>query len=388
MRNGVKSFVKEFIKANRIYGDIMKKEKMYNAILGILRENGFLTRQEIAKKLKISMPTALQYTNELLQMELIMESGEIESTGGRKAKILSVNQNIAYSVGIEIGIHHVTFVLLGYMGTVLCEERCGLIFQDERDWYRSFQEKFKQFTEKYAIETERILCGGISFPGIIDEEKNMILRSHILNVEFVALDRFQNAFPFPIMVVNDANCAAMTETRTHKMDYLYISLNESVGGGIIRNGKIHYGNSLQAGEIGHVILVPGGKKCYCGKKGCADAYLSSKVLCENETNLSDFFEKLKSGEESVCKKWNQYLNNLAILITNMKMVQDTDIIVGGEVGMYMGEYVDELMEKVQEYDMFARNIDYVFTCDVQKHVCAIGAGWIALQRHYGDVIHL
>ena len=365
----------------------MKKENTYIRILSLLRENEFLTRQEITSKLKISMPTALQYTNELLQMGLIVESGEIESTGGRKAKSLSVNQEIAYSAGIEIGLGYVIFVMLGYSGEVLWEEKTDLVFEDTREWYGLLQKHFETFVQKYKIPQKKILCGGISFPGIIDEEKNIIFRSHILNVEYVSLDRFQRVFPFPLVVVNDANCAAMTENRNHKNDYFYISLNESVGGGIVQNEHIYYGQSLQAGEIGHVILIPDGEKCYCGKNGCADAYLSSKVLGKNRAEITQFFVKLEMADASVVEKWDKYLEHLAILITNLKMIQDTDIIVGGVIGNHMEGYIDQLSEKVQKYDIFARNIDYVYTCDVHKNACAIGAGWIAMQRHYGDVIN-
>lgn len=365
----------------------MKKENMYIRILSLLRENEFLTRQDIAKKLKISMPTALQYTNELLQMGLIVESGETESTGGRKAKSLSVDQNLAYSAGIEIGLDYVKYALLGYSGDVIREEINELIYEDTREWYGLLQEHFEQFIEKYNIPQEKILCGGISFPGIVDEKKRMILRSHILNVEYVSLDRFQRAFPFPVIVVNDANCAAIIENRNHKNDYIYISLNESVGGGIVRNGHIYYGQSLQAGEIGHVILIPGGEKCYCGKEGCADSYLSSKVLSKHREGLTRFFDKLKTEDVITAEKWDKYLEYLAVLITNLKMIQDTDIIIGGAVGNYMEAYIDQLLEKVQKYDMFTRNIDYVYVCKVHENACAAGAGWIAMQRHYGDVIN-
>lgn len=43
------------------------------------------------------------------------------------------------------------------------------------------------------------------------------------------------------------------------------------------NGRLWTGDTFQAGELGHMILIPGGRRCYCGKQGCADAYLSPEL---------------------------------------------------------------------------------------------------------------
>lgn len=48
------------------------------------------------------------------------------------------------------------------------------------------------------------------------------------------------------------------------------------------------GNSFQTGEFGHMLLIPGGKMCYCGKAGCADAYLSPRVLTSGDESLDGF----------------------------------------------------------------------------------------------------
>ena len=66
-----------------------------------------------------------------------------------------------------------------------------------------------------------------------------------------------------------------------------------------------------------MILVPGGKKCYCGKAGCADAYCAASALTdeEQEMTLEQFMEKVEQKNTKTVEKWNQYLDNLAILIS-------------------------------------------------------------------------
>ena len=64
-----------------------------------------------------------------------------------------------------------------------------------------------------------------------------------------------------------------------------------------------------------MILVPGGRKCYCGKSGCADAYCAASVLTQdNRQSLDAFMEKIESGDEKTFQTWNEYLDYLAVLI--------------------------------------------------------------------------
>ena len=84
-----------------------------------------------------------------------------------------------------------------------------------------------------------------------------------------------------------------------------------------------------------MILVPGGRKCYCGKSGCADAYCAASVLTQdNRQSLDAFMEKIESGDEKILQTWNEYLDHLAVLISNLRMAYDMDIILGDDGEAY------------------------------------------------------
>lgn len=76
------------------------------------------------------------------------------------------------------------------------------------------------------------------------------------------------------------------------------------------NGRLWTGDTFQAGELGHMILIPGGRRCYCGKQGCADAYLSPRAL-------------KRDG-------WETYLDHLAVFITNLRMLLNMDLVIGAK----------------------------------------------------------
>ena len=100
-----------------------------------------------------------------------------------------------------------------------------------------------------------------------------------------------------------------------------------------------------------MILVPGGKKCYCGKAGCADAYCAASALTdeEQEMTLEQFMEKVE------------------------RMAYDTDIILGGEVGGYLSEYMIPLGEKVMAYNGFEHDVRYLKNCSYKREASAVGA---------------
>lgn len=136
---------------------------------------------------------------------------------------------------------------------------------------------------------------------------------------------------------------------------VYLSLSNSVGGAVIfademksndgihsdyDGGAMYMGDNWRSGEFGHMVIHPEGKTCYCGKKGCVDAYCSALNLAGLENgDLRAFFEKLKAGHEEYGRIWDEYLDNLAIVVDNLRMCLDCEVVLGGYVGSYMEPYI-------------------------------------------------
>ena len=158
---------------------------------------------------------------------------------------------------------------------------------------------------------------------------------------------------------------------------VYLSLNHTLGGAFCMDGKIFRGQSQKAGEFGHMILIPGGKTCYCGKSGCADAYCAASALTNGgRISLEEFLTHLLSKEPDFLCLWERYLDHLAILVSNLRMAYDMDIILGGDVGGIFAEYPEQLMalsEKLMLDNRFDPDTSYLRTCSYKKEASAIGA---------------
>lgn len=359
------------------------KDKSSNPerIFRLLRTERELTKQDIAQRLHLSMPTALQNVNTMLEAGFLEECGSTESTGGRKAKKLRLNRGAGYGVGVNIALHQVELAVTDLLGTALYTQALPLVFCDETDWYQELGQQLERFLRECGVDGTRVLGCGISFPGIVDDGAGMLIRSHVFGLEHVGLDRFQKAIPYPVTVANDANCACFVELCSGRGTYLYLSLSESVGGAVMIGQRLLLGDSFQAGEVGHMLLVPGGKRCYCGKAGCADAYLSPNVLTGGVQTLDGFFCRLRAGEQTACETWDAYLDHLAMLATNLRMAFNLDIVLGGEVGGRMEPYMDALRKKAAQYDRFARDVDYLYPCTCRLSAFAVGAAMLALERY-------
>ncbi|HMZ49245.1 MAG TPA: ROK family protein [Flavobacteriales bacterium] len=86
----------------------------------------------------------------------------------------------------------------------------------------------------------------------------------------------------PAVLGNDANAAALGEWRYGAgqgiNDLLVVTLGTGVGSGFIVNGQLVLGSAGYAGELGHTILIPGGRDCTCGRQGCLEAYVSIRGM--------------------------------------------------------------------------------------------------------------
>ena len=359
-----------------------KREKRNIArteIINYMLNHSVTSKAELAKELGLSMPTVLTNVNELIAKGLIVENGEYASTGGRKAKSIGINKEYCRAMGLVITANHLEMVLVNLGYEIEHLKRVRLKFSPDIDYSVKIAGQVQQFLKECKTEKD-ILGIGIAIPGIIDQNEKTVLKSHALQVENYSLRFLEQALGFPVYFENDANSAMLAEDTQKYNNAIYLSLNHTLGGAFCIDGKLFRGQNQKAGEFGHMILIPGGDRCYCGKQGCADAYCAASVLTgDGKNSLEVFMEQLKQGNKEAEQKWERYLDHLAILISNLRMAYDMDIILGGDVGGVLAEYMIPLGQRVLSYNGFDRDISYLKNCSYEKE-----ANILALNRIYND----
>lgn len=243
--------------------------------------------------LHISTPTVLSIVNELEKRQMVEVNGEFESTGGRKAKILTAVRNSRYAVGLDITANHVSITYTDLSGRALNHRRIRKPFVYSDDYFAELARLTEEFVKEWDVPPEKIEGMGISMPAIINSREQIITNSHALGVYNVSCRSWTEKMPYRCDLVNDANAAAVTEISGRRIpgNMVYFSLSNTVGGAALFRddlGRIKFwspwqgdtyslyeGDNWRSCEFGHMVIHPGGERCYCGKEGCVDAYCSA-----------------------------------------------------------------------------------------------------------------
>lgn len=356
-------------------------------IFKYILENGSVSRQNISQHVGYSLPTVFANVTELLEAGYLCEVGTFDSTGGRKAKMVAVARGVKYAIGVDVTRRHVRFVMLDMSGDLLADSIERLAYADNYGYYSKVGSMLEEFLDKSGADRSKLVGVGISIPGILNAEKTVIAKSHVLGVDGLSLSNFYDHIKYPTYFDNDANCAAFAEVDKDSKCTVYFSLSNTVGGAIYYDGELCTGNLSKSGEIGHMIIHPGGRRCYCGKRGCLDAYCSAlSLMSDPDGHLEDFFEDLERGEKSAVAKWDAYLDDLAIAVTNIRMIFDCDIILGGYVGGYVEKYMNQFAKKTKKYNNFDVDTSYITTGSYKRLSSAIGAAQIAIDDFIDNML--
>ena len=138
---------------------------------------------------------------------------------------------------------------------------------------------------------------------------------------------------------NDANCFALAEA-TFGAGKNYgvvfgVILGTGCGAGIVINKQIHRGPNHIAGEWGHHVLYQGGRDCYCGNKGCTEAYISGTALESEWKSLSGKFDRVTDIIDNNLYKdhpeWKtNFIHNFGLALANVLDILDPDaVVIGG-----------------------------------------------------------
>ena len=360
-----------------------------NRIFRFIVQRNATSKAEISYALHISLPTVTQNIAALMSQNLLTESGEYESTGGRRAKMISCVPRAKVALGIDITRNHISSVAVDLKGNIFGNIREKYTYRDAEDAAAKIERVIEYMINTYNIDESTILGVGISLPAIIANDNQTITTALVLPVPVDFYDRLKKRIHFPFLFYNDSNCGGFAELwskKPTKNDVFYLSLSGTVGGAALINDQIYAGINDTCGEIGHQILVPNGEKCYCGQRGCVDCYCNSTRLTDmTGGDLDQFFELLEQGDPAAKEAMEKYLDYLTIAIHNAKMLLDCDIILGGYVGSYSGKFMNELKTRLYAMDTFKRNPDYVAGCHHHTEAAAVGAALMYIAKFIEDV---
>lgn len=364
-------------------------------ILKLLYKDKKLTKQDIAKKINVSIPTVITNVNELLKEGLIEESGVADSTGGRKPVVVSFLPNSRFAFGVDINPEKVRLILANLDLEIKYNEEFKIAgLNDMEKIMKKVLNAVKNALKTTGVKMEKVVGIGFSLPGTVNEEKLILELAPNIGIKNVDFKEYQKQLNIPIFIENEANAAAIAECNIgiakEKKDLVYVSITSGVGTGIIFEGDLYKGKNKRAGEFGHMIVQPGGRQCRCGRNGCWEMYSSQKVLIEGHNkisnkkidNLDQFFNLLKSKDKNTEDYFNNYLDMLAIGMQNIEITLDPDyIVIGGEISEYADLFMDDLKSKIFiENSFYGRDDLKLSPSTLKKDASIMGAALIPIKK--------
>ena len=328
-------------------------------ILNLLYNKPNISRIDISKLINLNKASVSEIITLLIEKEIVSEigTGNGSSSGGRKPILLKLNENASLSLSIDLGINYVSYLLTDLNKNILSYDHYKKIVNKDNvvDIVIDIINSLENYIDEYIYGLTgvslaihgRVFKDEIKFTPYYDLDK--------INLK----DKLSNIMPnIRFHLENESNLAAIGEFE-NSIDPLknsvVINVHYGIGAGIIINEKLYKGFEGRAGEVGHIILIPNGKKCPCGNNGCFEQYCSIPALLDDFNNKSSL--KVKTVEE-LCKLYNsnnkeaiEVISNnielMAIGITNIfNYFAPDNIFIHSELINYIPEYLNLINDKI------------------------------------------
>lgn len=368
------------------------KETNRKKIIKLLLEKNEITKLDISRSLDISITTVSTNITELKNEGIVSEVRSLESTGGRKAMALKINENCRFALGIALTPRHVKLSIINLKKEVIEDIRIRHNNEGFENIVAITKDNIREILSRNDIYTDKLLGIGISIPGTVDSEEGIIKKCYLLRAENYNLKKSFEEFNTNIYIDNEANLSAYYEFLNKKgilSNLLYVSITDGLGLGIIIDGKIYRGSNNAAGEMGHIKITIVGKSCKCGSQGCLEAYTSKNALLEDFNEISN--EKLDDIEEFISlfekedrttkEVLERYFNILGVGIANLTMLLDpSSVVLGGDINSLLKENIDVLRSIVYKDNLFTNEENCKIDVTEFKESYLLGAAMVPLEE--------
>ncbi|MGO4187841.1 ROK family transcriptional regulator [Pseudarthrobacter sp. TAF60_1] len=315
-------------------------------VLESIQRRARTTRAEIAAGTGLTKASVSSLVTTLLDTGLIEETGIArDGERGRPGSGLVLNRQRA-ALGAEVNVDYLAVGIIDVLGELrvhrTMERHSGgvdEIFDDLRELAR----KVKSDADAAGIH---LLGGGLAVPGLVDPTRKIVLTAPNLGWQDAALERHLETLlpdsPFGVVLSNEANSAALAELWYGRGatlgDYLYVSGEVGVGGGLIIESKLFAGPRGHAGEIGHVVVQPDGLLCGCGGRGCLETIAGQGSVfsaagirgASTADRMAALMQALAAGAPEAVLATERAGHSLGIaLVSAARMVNVSAVILGG-----------------------------------------------------------
>lgn len=316
-------------------------------VLDELRNNGTISRTQISRRLGLSKMTVSAIVSDLLDAGIVSEIGEGEAAriGGRKPRLLSLDRESKFVIGVDIGKTNTVVGLSNLQGSLIIQLRVATVKAPSADdVIHQVVALIKRVLREGSVPTGKVVGLGISAAGLVDRNHGVVLFSPDFNWKNVPIaEKFESATGLKVAVDNCTRCMTRGErwygAAQGVANLFYVNIGYGIGSAFVINGDIYDHNS----EFGHLYITTRDVKCDCGNVGCLEAVASGQAIerAANKTvkgragewiTAQALAEKARAGDRSATRIFQdagRYLGRAISLAVNL--FNPEKVIVGGGV---------------------------------------------------------
>ncbi len=247
----------------------------------------------------------------------------------------------------------------------------------ERGPHRIVEQALDELGRMVEEAGARVAAVGVGCGGPLSRRRGLVLSPANLPGwdEFPIVDLVRERLDVPVLLDNDANAAELAEHEygagRGAENMVYMTISTGIGGGLIVGGRLIHGVGDAAGEVGHMIVQPGGVPCGCGARGCleticsgtsiarraaerlADGARSSVLLeggrCLKEITAKAVAEAARAGDAVASEVWDETIEYLALGVGNVIAAFAPEaVVLGGGVSTAGEQLLEPLRRRVNE----------------------------------------
>ncbi|GAA0737466.1 ROK family protein [Clostridium oceanicum] len=270
-----------------------------------------------------------------------------------------------YVIGVDLGGTKIYTALVDLEGNIIKENTIKTeAHKGDIEVLNKIMKTIDSVLENVNLDEVKAI--GIGSPGPLDVKKGIIVSSSNLPFEnFNLVKPIKDKYKLPTFLDNDANAATLAEfmfgSGKGTENMIFITASTGIGAGAILNGKIYRGNTSNALELGHTIVMKDGPRCGCGNNGCAESLGSGTAIMKKaiEACKSNVLTSLKEYDEVTAKEVFQEaakgdkvskeilrfcLSYLGITVANAINIFDPEMVVIGGGVTNGGKIVFDIIE--------------------------------------------
>ncbi len=382
---------------NQTWNQHVVKKGNKSLVLETIKDHSPVSRAETANLTGLNKGTVSSLVSELLDEQLISESGPGVSSGGRRPVMLLFNQLAGYSIGIDIGVNYLLGVLTDLQGNICDEKRES--YTDLT--YEEIKVKLFDIID-YLIQAAPpspygIVGIGVGVPGTVSNTGEILLAPNLewKNIHLQAV--LERKYQVPVVIENEANAGAYGEKKfgagKDVDDIIYVSAGIGIGVGLILNGSLYKGNNGFSGELGHMTIEVDGKKCRCGNKGCWELYASEQALLSSASKLPDahgqpslehLSDLADEGDEQVIRLFEQIGDYLGVGLNNIiNIFNPQQVIIGNRMASAKKWLRDPLINRMVNQTLWFQQKDLqIQFSELSTHSTALGVAAFSVENFF------